>query len=108
LKTAGLDAGETRRRSAFVADHMGTGLDDDLVARPGVQADGELVRHRAGGHEERGFLAEQPCRHLLQTIDGRVFAEDVVADLGRRHRLAHGGRGLRHRIAAQVDHVVRK
>ena len=39
--------------------------------------------------EQRRLLAEQRGNALLQRIDGRIVAEDVVADLGARDRLAH-------------------
>src|SRR2546426_6065093 len=55
----GLDAGEARRRATFVAHHVRAGLDDDLIARPGVQPDAELVAHGTGGHEQRRVLPEQ-------------------------------------------------
>ena len=42
------------------------------------------VAHRAAGDEQRGVLAGQLGRALLQGDDGGVVAEDVVADLGLR------------------------
>ena len=55
------------------------------------------------GDEQAGFLAEQLGRALLEGVDGRVVAEDVVADLGLGHRPAHPGGGLGDGVAAQVD-----
>src|SRR5262249_59035101 len=59
--------------------------------------------HRARGHEERRLLAEQPGRGLLEPVDARVLAVDVVADRGAGHHLAHRRRGTRHGVAAQID-----
>ena len=47
------------------------------------------VAHRAAGDEQPGVLAEEVRGAFLEGDDGRVVAEDVVADLGRGHRPAH-------------------
>ena len=44
------------------------------------------------------FSAASASRRLIE----RVLAVDVVADLGTIHRLAHGGRRVRHGVAAQI------
>ena len=41
---------------------------------------------------------------LLQTVDGRIVAEHVVAKLGPLHRLAHRIGGSGDCIASEVDH----
>ena len=56
--------------------------------------------------EQAGLLAEQLGGALLERDDGRVVAEDVVADLGLGHRAAHGGRRAGDGVAAQVDRAV--
>ena len=48
----------------------------------------DLVRHRPRRHEERRLLAEQLGDRSSSALDGRVVAEDVVAD-PPRHRLPH-------------------
>ena len=57
-----------------------------------------------------GLLAEQLGGALLERVDGRVVAEDVVADLGLGHGAAHLGRGLGDGVGAQVDdrHMARE
>ena len=50
-----------------------------------------------------GLLARQLGGALLERDDGRVVAEDVVAELRLGHRAAHLGRGLGDRVGAQVD-----
>jgi hypothetical protein len=76
----------------------------EFVARLAVDADAQLVAHRAGGDEQGGLLAEEGGRFFLEPIDRGVFAVDVVADLGRGHGGAHAGRGAGERVAAEVDH----
>ena len=77
--------------------------DDHLVAPAGVRQQRREVALRPAGREKRRLFAQPLRRHLLKPIDRRVFAEDVVAQLRVRHRLAHFGRRQRDGIAAQVD-----
>jgi hypothetical protein len=51
----------------------------------------------------RGLLADARSSRGLEPVHGRILAEDVVANFGARHRLAHGGRRARHGVAAEVD-----
>ncbi len=89
VEAAELQLAEHRGAALLVEEDVGLGVQEDLVAAPrqGVQRD--LVGHRAGRAEERGLLAEQLRRALLQAVDGRVVLEDVVADLGLGHGAAH-------------------
>ncbi len=80
---------------------------DDLLAARQVGHHRHEVAHRAGRHEQAGVLAEQVCGPLLEGDDGGVVAEDIVADLGRRHRPPHGVGGSRNGVAPKVDHAVR-
>lgn len=69
-----------RRYSLVPDDHL----------RPPVGAPDKVadkVGHSAGGHEQGGLLSEQLRRLGLQPLDRRVFAEDVVANLGLIDRL---------------------
>ena len=67
----------------------------------------DQVALRAAGDEQRRLLAEHRGDPLLQRVDGRVVAEDVVADLGARPSpRASPAVGPRHRVAAQVDDAV--
>jgi len=81
------------------------GVQEDLVAAPRERAHGGLVAHRPRGEVEAGLFAEQPSGVLLQADDGRVVAEDVVADLGLEHHAAHLRRRTRDSVAAQVDRL---
>ena len=42
---------------------------------------------------------------LLQQIDRRILAVNVVPNLGRSHRRPHRSGGPRDRIAAQIDYA---
>ena len=106
VEAAELQLAEHGAAALLVEEDVRLGVQEDLVAalRQGVQRD--LVGHRPGGAEERRLLAEQLGRLVLQAVDGRVVLEDVVPDLGLGHGAAHLGAGLRHRVAAHVDHTL--
>ena len=83
---------------------MRRAFDDDFLAWLRVKANGELIAHRAGRHEERGLFPKHCGHHLLEAIDGGIFAVDIVSHVCACHRFSHGVSGFRDRIAAQVDH----
>ena len=91
---------------ALAAEGVDVGRADDLAAARDVRHEPDEVAHRAARDEQPGFAAEQLCGTLLERPDGRVFAEDVVADLRLGHRAAHGRRGEGDRIRAEVEHAV--
>ncbi len=64
-----------------------------LIPRRGMDADRDLVGHRPGRYEERGFLAEHVRHTSLEREHSRIVAENVVTDLRRGHCRAHRGRG---------------
>ena len=96
-------AGEVRHHRHLVVEDVAALLADDLLPMRGVQLDRDLVAHGSAGHEQRRLAAEDLSRALLQPVDGRVFAVNVVADLGFEHGAPHLGRGLGDGVAAQVD-----
>ena len=79
-------------------------LGDQLVAGLAEHTERDLIRHRRGRHEDRVLLSQRLCGAALELVDGRVLAQLLVADLGARDRLAHGGSRLARRIGAEVDH----
>ena len=91
-------------RALFISDDMRRAFDDDFLAWLRVEANGKLIAHRAGRHEERGLFPKHRGRHLLKAIDGGIFTVDIVSHVRARHGLSHGVSGFRDRIAAQVDH----
>src|SRR5262249_45980096 len=63
------------------------------------------IRHGARRHKQGGLFAEHLRAALLQAIDGRVFAINVVADFGFEHCLAHRGSGFGNGVATEIDHI---
>ena len=90
------------RFPSIVVRHL---ADDDLVAALAMAHRCDEVALRAAGHEQRRLLAEHRCDALLQRVDGRVVAEDVVTELGAHHRVAHRGGWSRDGVAAQIDNL---
>ena len=80
---AGLPDVNVRRRRA-----------QQLIAGLRIDADADLVGHRAGRNKQGRLLAEQLGGPGLETLDRRIVAEDVVADLRLGHRPPHPGRWL--------------
>ncbi len=87
----------------LVHDHVALGARDRLLAPVQVGHLGDEVAHGARRDEEARLLPEQRGGALLERVDGRVVAEDVVADLRLRHRAPHGGSGVGDGVRAQVD-----
>ena len=96
------DARQRGSRAELGAHHVRLRVADQLLPRLHVHAQPELVGERAGGGEQAGVLAEQVGHALLERVDGRVLAVDVVADLGVGHRRAHACGGTGDGVAAQV------
>ena len=93
------------RAAVLVDDDVRVLLRDQDVARPRVQLERDLVRHRRGRHEDRRLVAEQRRNPLLQRVDRRVLALLLVADGGLRDRAAHALGRLRDGVGAKVDHA---
>ena len=74
--------------------------DDELVAPPAVGEQADQVGHGAAGHKDGRLLTHPFSGHLLQSVDRRVFAKDVVAHLGLVYGFSHGRRGQSHSVAA--------
>ena len=103
VERADLHAGVQRGGGRLVLADVGPGGAEHLGPRPGQEAEGDLVAHRPGRDVERRLLAHHGGGQLLQPVDRRVLAVDVVADLGVGHGPAHRRRGRRDRVGAQVD-----
>src|SRR5690606_20104008 len=69
----------------------------------GVTPEADEIAHGTGGNEETGFAAEEFGGPLLKPVDCRIVPKDIVADLGRRHRLTHGRGRARDRVAPKID-----
>jgi hypothetical protein len=87
----------------LVAQDVAVGFAQKFVARLAVNAQAELVAHRAGRDVQGRFLAEHCGGLLFEAADRGIVAENVVSHFGGGHGGAHRGRGTRDRIAAKVD-----
>ena len=100
---AELDARVGGAGARLVPHDVRLGRDEHVIAGAGQGSQRGLVGHRAAGHEQGCFLAQQ-CRHLgLQPVDGRILTELVVAHGGFGHRPSHLGHGQGDGVGAQVD-----
>jgi hypothetical protein len=95
MNAAGRGADDDGVPSGLVPDDVRLGFRDDLAAALHLRHLADEVAHRAAGHEEAGFLAEELRRALLESDDRRVVAEHVVAELRIGHRAPHLGARVR-------------
>lgn len=100
-------AGEHRRHAHFPIEDVRAFFANNLLPRFRVDVDRYLIAHRPARHKQRCFAAEDARCNGFQTIDRRIFAIDVIPNLGFGHRLPHGRCGLRDCVAPQVDHAFR-
>src|SRR5262245_18503394 len=78
-------------------------LADDLLAGARLCQNAGQVAHRSRWNKQCRFATKDFCCTLLKAINGRVFNEDVIADLGVRHRSPHFRRWLSYGVASEVD-----
>lgn len=100
---AGGDAAELREGTLLVVVNVTAGFADEFVAGLAVNADADLVGHRAGGHEDGRFFAEDFGGEFLKAVAGGIDVDHVVADFGGGDELPHGGRGAGDGVGAKVD-----
>ena len=101
-------AGDDRVTGRLVQDHVVLSAGDRLLTPAEVGELGDEIAHRPGGDEQPRLLAQQLGGPLLEGGDGRIIAEDVVADLGCCHRPAHLVGRLRDGVGPQVDQIHRR
>ena len=87
------EAAEDGGAALLVDQHVRVLLREQLVAGLREDPQRDLVRHRRRRQEDGGLVAEEGGGAPLELEDGRVLAVLLVADLGVRDRLAHGGVG---------------
>ena len=100
-------ADDDRVPGRLVDDEVMLRAGDDLLATAEMGHHRREIAHRPARDEEAGLLAEELRGAFLEGDDGRVVAEDVVAEFGLGHRPAHGVGGPRNGVAAEVDRSVR-
>src|SRR5215217_5960105 len=103
-KAARDEAGVHRRPPELGEQQVRVLLGEQLVARPRLDPQRDLVRHRGRRQEDGLLLTEQRSGAALELEHRRVLALLLVADLRARDRLAHRRRRPRRRVGAQVDH----
>ena len=81
-KRAYLNPRKPCRRASFKLEDVAAFLANQLVSRSAVHANGNLVGHRAGGHEQTGLGPQKASCFLLEDIDRWILSEHIVADLG--------------------------
>jgi hypothetical protein len=94
------------RAAELVPKDVRVHLGQDLVARLGEDAEGDLVRHGRGGKEDGLLLAEELGDALLERDHRRVLSLLLVADDGLGDRLTHPRGRLGNSVRAEVDHGV--
>jgi hypothetical protein len=99
-----LYAAQHRRATAFIAVGVGQLAHDVFVAPPAVRQQRTQIGLRARGHEQGCFKAQQRGNFFLQCQGAGVVTKHVVAQRRAEHGVPHGGRGLGHGVAAQVDY----
>ncbi len=95
-------AAKCRRPARLVHISMGLTAEKRLGAARAMRQHRGQIPHRAARHEHRGFLAHHLRRQPFEPIDGRVFAINIVAEFGARHRLAHLFGRQRDSVAAEI------
>ena len=82
LERLRLDAAEHRGAALLVLIGMGLLAHEILIAAPAMRHQRSKIALRAGRKKERTFKTESGRDLRLQSIDGRIIAIYVIADLG--------------------------
>ena len=94
-------------RAVLVDHHVLPAAGDHARTRRGQQPESELISHRPRRHEQGRLLPDPLGEGVLQSVDRRVLAVDVVADLRLGHRPAHLRCRTGDRVGAEVDEAGR-
>ncbi len=82
---------------------MGAVSQDGLVSPAAVSQLGDQVPHGAGSDQQCRSLAGPVRRQRFEAVDGGVFPEHIVSNLGRCHGLPHGRGGAGDGVRSQID-----
>lgn len=96
---------ELRVARLLVVVDVATRFANQFVAGSAVQPHADQVRHCAGWNEQRRLHTENLSHPLLETVDGRIVGEDIIAHSRVGHSGAHTGRGTRNSVAAKIENV---
>src|SRR6202044_2905986 len=86
-------ARERRHHRHLPVENMRASFADDLLTVLRMEADGDLIAHSSSGNEDGGLAAEDLGGARFQTIDGGVFAINIIANFGSSHCRPHRGGG---------------
>ena len=103
LQRLRLHAAQHGGAAAFHAVAMRHLAGDEFLAALAVAHDADQIALRAGGDKERVLKAHHAGDLLLQCVDARVIAKDIVAQRRGHHGGTHALGGARHSVAAQID-----
>jgi hypothetical protein len=78
-------------------------VNQQFIAGDAVQPNGHLIALSTRAGEDRSFAAEHVGHHALKSVDGGIFAHDVITDFCSKHRLTHGGSGPSDSVASQIN-----
>ena len=100
---AHVHAGQRAGSAALEMDRVRGVVRDDLLARPRVHAQRDLVAHRPRRQEDGRFFAQQLGHHLAEQVDGGILHLLLVAHLRLAHEAPHVGGRPRDGVAVEVD-----
>ena len=93
---------QARHRHLIIKD-VATLFADDLLPVMRVYLDGNGVAHGSGRNKDGRLTAKNLRRAFFQSIDGWIFAINVVAHFGFGHGTAHLRRGFGNRVTTEVE-----
>ena len=94
---------ECCRASCFIVASVGCFIHDDLIARPAVDAEGDLIAHGPRRQVDGILFAQKIADHFHQSVDRRIFLLLFVSHFGFGHEFPHSLSGFCDRIAEEVD-----
>ncbi len=101
---SGDDPGQLGEGGLFVIVDVRIAVAEELGPAVTMDANRDLIRHRAARHVDRRLLAQQFGGQLFQSLDGRIDVDQVIVDLGFGDRATHRGGRSGNGIAPQIDH----
>ena len=93
-------AGKRRHRGHLEIEDVRAVFANHFLPVMRVNFDGRLVAHASRGNEQARLALENLRRALLQAIDGRVLAVNVVTHFRLGHGASHSGRRPCHGVTA--------
>ncbi len=99
-------AGDTSSAAGFEIDNVRGLIGDDLVTRPAMDRQGDLIAHGPRRQKYRRLFAQQLGNHAAQPIGCRILAGLLIPGLRSRHSGQQLGGGPGFRIAIKLDQLI--